>query len=81
MTEEFEFYYDNGQLFYKGDYKNGKKDGPWVIYWSNGQLHYKGDYRNGKKEGTYVFFNRDGSKYLWSGVYRNGKKVYYVEEN
>ena len=32
-------YYDNGQLHYKGTFKNGKWDGPWVFYQKNGQFN------------------------------------------
>jgi antitoxin component YwqK of YwqJK toxin-antitoxin module len=45
-------YHDNGQLFYKGDFKNGEKEGSWVTYHKNGQLYYKGDFKDGKKEGS-----------------------------
>ena len=69
-------YYDNGQLWDKGEYTNGIREGTWVRYHDNGQLMMKGDYKNGKREGTWVDYNRDGLKYTrWSGVYRNDKKV------
>ena len=32
----------------KGDYKNGKEEGPWVTYHKNGQLWSKGTYKDGK---------------------------------
>ncbi len=77
-------YWDNGQLDYRGNYKNDKKEGTWVSYWDNGQLWDKGNIKNGKKEGRWVFYDSGGTKritadtYGWdegSGVYRNGKKV------
>ncbi len=34
---------------YQGIFKNGKKEGPWVIYHKNGRLKSKGTYKNGKK--------------------------------
>jgi antitoxin component YwqK of YwqJK toxin-antitoxin module len=37
----WEHYWSNGQLFYKGNYVNGKRHGYWEIYHSNGQLKYK----------------------------------------
>jgi antitoxin component YwqK of YwqJK toxin-antitoxin module len=40
----WEWYYDNGQLSYKGNYVNGKLHGYWESYYSNGQLAYKGFY-------------------------------------
>jgi antitoxin component YwqK of YwqJK toxin-antitoxin module len=30
------YYHDNGQLSGKGNYKDGKHDGPWVSYSSDG---------------------------------------------
>ena len=43
-------YYDNGQLWEKGTYKNGKlEDGPWVEYHYNGKLGSKGTYKDGEK--------------------------------
>ena len=32
----------------RGNFKNGRKEGPWIGYHENGQLHYKGEYKNGK---------------------------------
>ena len=73
----------------KGNYDNGKREGPWVIYHKNGQLRHKVNYKNGKREGTWVFYKADGTKRIFkdesffggiffdegSGVYREGKKV------
>ena len=44
-------YYDNGQLFYKGNFKNGKKEGAWVRNHSDGTLSktLTGTYKNGKR--------------------------------
>ena len=44
-------YYYNGQLEYKGSFKNGKKDGIWEFYSSNGMKYneFSGIYKNGNK--------------------------------
>ena len=68
-------YYDNGQLMFKGAYKNGKNEGPWVGYHDNGQLASKGDYKNGKREGRWVYYIDDGDLMFTSGVYKNGVKI------
>jgi antitoxin component YwqK of YwqJK toxin-antitoxin module len=34
----WEKYYDNGQLEYKGSYKNGERDGIWEWYYSDGHI-------------------------------------------
>jgi len=31
-------YYDNGQVFRKGSFKDGLKDGPWSIYDKKGTM-------------------------------------------
>ena len=35
---------------WKGNYKDGKKEGPWVVYYDNGKLFKKGTgtYKDGK---------------------------------
>ena len=44
-------YHDNGQLSFKGTYKEGKRDGPWVSYNKDGTVHPKftGTYKDSKK--------------------------------
>ena len=44
-------YRKNGQLWYKGTYKNGLEEGPWVVYHENGTLNPKwtGTFKEGKK--------------------------------
>ena len=38
-------FFSNGQLDYKGSFKNGKKEGIWVGYYLDGQLRFKGRYK------------------------------------
>ena len=45
----WESYYDNGQLFYRGNYVNGQRHGLWESYYPNGQLHYQQEYNMGKE--------------------------------
>ena len=37
----WEYYWSNGQLYYKGNYVNGNKHGYWEYYWSSGELNIK----------------------------------------
>ena len=79
-------YYENGQLELKGNFVDGKMEGPFQRYYENGQLqlevNYKNDlmdglykdyYENGKleSEGNYKDGERDGKWYEWNS---NGKK-------
>ena len=66
----------NGQLWFKGTFKNGKKDGPYVEYHDNGHLTVKGTYKDGKEDGPWVGFNKDGTVWLkYTGTFKNGVKV------
>ena len=73
---EWTHYYENGQLFVKGNWKNGKTEGVFVTYWENGQLMTKGNYKNGKKDGLWVYyFEAGGFNASWSGTFKNGVKI------
>ena len=34
-------YYSNGQISYKSNFKNGKREGEFIAYHENGQISYK----------------------------------------
>ena len=50
----YEDYHDNGQLFQKGTYKDGKPDGPSEYYYDNGQLESKGTLKDNEKCGEWL---------------------------
>ena len=57
----------------RGQFKDGKKEGPWASYWSNGQLRGKGDYKDGKREGSWISYQSNGR--LWKeGGYKEGER-------
>ena len=53
--------YENGQLWSKGTYKDGKEDGAFEIYYENGQLERKANYKDGKLNGDWKYYNEDGT--------------------
>ena len=65
-----------------GSFKDGKKDGPWVVYWDNGQLSTKGTYKDGKLDGPWVVY-WDNGQLMSKGTYRDGKEdgpyVFYYD--
>jgi antitoxin component YwqK of YwqJK toxin-antitoxin module len=75
----WERYYLNGQLFFKGNFVNGKAHGYFEWYHSNGQLYFKGNFVNGEQHGYYEEHYTNG-KLLYKGYYDMGKKVDYVVE-
>ena len=69
-------YFDDGQLWAKGDFKKGEMEGSWVEYRGDGQLLSEGNYTDGKREGPWIVYNSDGT--VWeehTGIYANGVKV------
>jgi antitoxin component YwqK of YwqJK toxin-antitoxin module len=66
-------FYKNGQLFVKGNYKDGKReDGLWEFFYENGQLLWKGNYQDGKDDGLWEFYHKNG-QLQGKGNYKDGK--------
>ena len=43
-------YYENGKLYYEGDFKDGLRK--WhKVYYENGKLNYEGDFKDGVQNG------------------------------
>ena len=72
----WEYYYSNGQLYYKGNYLNDKRHGYWEYYWSDGQLSRKGDYVDGERHGLCEGYYSNGVLH-YKGYYDMGKRVDY----
>jgi antitoxin component YwqK of YwqJK toxin-antitoxin module len=60
-------------LVIQGNYKHGKREGPWVTYNANGQLIDKGEYKNGKRVGPWIAYWKSG-RLASKGAWKNGKK-------
>ena len=52
--------YDNGQLKFKRNFKDGELDGLDEIYYRNGQLKFKNNYKDGKQDGLYEKHFKNG---------------------
>jgi antitoxin component YwqK of YwqJK toxin-antitoxin module len=91
VTGIVETFWDNGQLWVRGNYIDGKQDGLHENYYENGQLWSRGNYVDGKRDGlseefyengqlrsrgNYVNGERDG---LWDGFDREGRETYAGE--
>ena len=69
-------FFSNGQLDYKGSFKDGKKEGIWVGYYLDGQLRFKGRYKNGKRHGRWETKTKYGQKKRWqSGMFKNDIRI------
>lgn len=55
-----ETFYENGQLFSRGNRKYGKKDGLWELFHANGELRHGAYALNGKGEGLWDYIDENG---------------------
>jgi len=75
----WEFYYHPcGQLFRKGRYVNGNREGCWEEYYRSGQLSRKGNYVNDKRDGYWEDYCFNG-QLMWKGHWVNGNRDGYWE--
>jgi antitoxin component YwqK of YwqJK toxin-antitoxin module len=60
FTGAKERFYENDQLKYKGNFKDGKQVGLWKFYYDAGQLLSKGAFKNGKPDGLIEEYYENG---------------------
>ena len=87
LNGSYEEYYENGQLHYRGNFKNGEYNGPFERYYENGHLDGRGNYKDGNKHGLFETFYengrleirvnfKDGKKHgLFEYFYENGETI------
>ena len=71
--------YENGQLRFKHNYKEGKKDGLFESYYENGQLDYKENFKDGKQDGLYESYYKNG-QLNYKTNYKDGEEDGLVEQ-
>jgi antitoxin component YwqK of YwqJK toxin-antitoxin module len=54
------YWYENGNPWSEGYYKNGANDSIRNVWYENGKKRYEGFYRNGKEAGKWKFFDVKG---------------------
>ena len=73
----------NGQAFYffadgtvklKGNFKFGKKEGQWIEYNNMGQITTISNYQEGQKHGKWEIWDDEGNK-RFEMYYENGQKI------
>ena len=76
-------YYDDGGLWYEGDFKDGKRNGKGKLYSEDGDLWYEGDVKDGLPNGKGKLYNEDGGLWYEGDVkdcLANGKGKLYDED-
>ena len=62
-----------GQVAYKGDFKNGKPQGPWTTFFPDGRPRWQGVKKDGLNHGPFKMWYPDGKKKM-EGAYFEGEK-------
>ena len=65
--------YPNGQVMYKGEFKNGKPSGDWIRYYENGQVKARLKYVENSDSAFVKLYDQLGKK-IAEGLYINEKK-------
>lgn len=68
------FYYENGKVKNIVNYKNNKKEGPYLEYFDNSMVAVKGTFCDDKKSGVFVQNNRKG-KIAVKETWDNGIRI------
>ncbi|MEA1917056.1 MAG: toxin-antitoxin system YwqK family antitoxin, partial [Campylobacterota bacterium] len=68
------FYYDNGRVKKRENFKNGKRDGTCKRYYVNGNIQIINSYRDGKKDGLFKKIYENGKLYQ-EVIFKNDKVV------
>ena len=66
-----EIKYENGN-YYKGEERNGKREGKGIEYYKNGEIKYDGDWNDDMPEGKGKFIDENGNYYI--GEFKKGLK-------
>jgi antitoxin component YwqK of YwqJK toxin-antitoxin module len=54
-------WYENGNIWSEGYFKNNKPEGLRIVYYENGKVRYKGKFKDGKPVGTWSFWDEKGT--------------------
>ncbi|MBR10933.1 MAG: hypothetical protein CMP48_25050 [Rickettsiales bacterium] len=64
--------FENGELKYEVEIKDGQKHGSYFEYYESGELKAKGKYKNDLKEGTWKYYDESGNL-IRKERYKNGE--------
>jgi len=76
------WWYENGQMRYEHNFKDGKKDGKSTRWYENGQMRYEHNFKDGKKDGKFIWWHENGQIKLeenYKDGKLDGKETYWYE--
>lgn len=67
-------YYQNGQKYMEGWYRNGQRDSVWIAWLRDGRIWSRGFYREGLEDGPKEVYHQNGQLF-YKGFYKNGQRA------
>lgn len=67
-------FYQNGQKYMEGYYRNGQRDSTWTAWLRDGRIWSRGFYRQGLENGPKEVYHENGQLF-YQGQYKNGQRV------
>jgi len=77
------YYYQNGNIKWKGSYRNGFISGEWEYWDENGKIMYVVNYKHDTLEGEFASYHHNGTikeKGCYSDNSRKGEWIVYSEK-
>ena len=70
----WEYLWDNGQVYFKGNWEKGLMHGDWQSYYPTGRLLGSGCYKNGLRDGKFSSYHDNGNLEC-EGSFKDGKRI------
>ena len=77
------FYHPNGQKAEETEYRDGKKNGKYILWFENGQKQIESEYLDGAEQGKTTIWHENGQKMVennWRNGERQGKSIMWSED-
>ena len=70
-----EYYENNGNIKFEGEFLNGERNGKGKEYYNNGNIKFEGEYLNGERNGKGKQYNFHYGNLEFEGEYKNGERI------
>lgn len=67
-------YYENGNVYIEGTYKDGEREGTWTAWYKDGTIWSRGEYKAGKENGKKTVYHENGQVY-YEGEVRDDERA------
>jgi len=79
----WEWFYENGNIYRRAPYKEGKEDGIAEVFYENGNIEWRTTYKEGKEDGIEEWFYENGNirrRTPYKGDEKDGIEEWFDEQ-